>query len=620
MQWLTEIARALYWFNPLVWIAAHHLYAERERACDDLVLASGVLPSAYAGHLLHVASSLSSSPWMHACGLAMARKSSLEGRLQAVINNRLNRGEVSPAMSGIGLALFAGVIVPISMLQAADGKKEVAAETIEHAPGMGSVSSVTTAEDSAEISVEQKLGEIAFVVGEGLQARLLLHAFGSSSDPMIFRIAADDRQGKWWAQARIFREGEGEALFPELPPDWLPRGRVGFLPAPEKRADGAIVFAQIDAASGKVPLGVRVPTESETSMAANRELPKTTPDSEIVFDCRIHPVATGAPEKTIVLPVMAAADLTGTPRSALYFPYITLRPGIPSYFNRMAGRAEIIKVTATIRGNRIQVDGSILVQFVEGKFVSAKEARDKTEKFIGGDLRGEPGRKLEAKISATLGGNDSLVIPIPSEGLFPEALVASITARPRRASRVRWQPPEARGPIQLDGWVFTWPRAEHAWFAKNFDYGGVPSMIQHSLKKRKEPSQNSITSESVGTLNPSEVERLLAAFRQQDSVSAVRVEPFSAKQNVIGFPRQEDRTHFSADGEGASVLPSTADGRTVFLNLQWDSPVLRHMSASGSNGLYSGSSLCMLLPGPPDPEKIRMLVLRCVDPEAPETR
>ena len=144
-------------------------------------------------------------------------------------------------------------------------------------------------------------------------------------------------------------------------------------------------------------------------------------------------------------------------------------------------------------------------------------------------------------------------------------------------------------------------------------------MILHSLKKRKEPSKNSTTSESVGTLSLSEVERLLAAFRQQEGVSAMRVEPFSAKQNVIGWPREEHRTHFSADGEGASVLPAT-DGRTVSLNLRWDVPLLPHMSASDSYGLYSGSSLCMLLPGPPDPEKIRMVVLRCVDPEAIETR
>ena len=77
VQWLTQIACALHWWNPLVWLAAWRLHVERERACDDLVLASGVRPSAYAEHLLDIATKLSPARWTQACGLAMARKSSL---------------------------------------------------------------------------------------------------------------------------------------------------------------------------------------------------------------------------------------------------------------------------------------------------------------------------------------------------------------------------------------------------------------------------------------------------------------------------------------------------------------------------------------------------------------
>jgi beta-lactamase regulating signal transducer with metallopeptidase domain len=127
VQWLTQIACALHWFNPLVWLAAWRLHAERERACDDLVLASGVRPSAYAEHLLHVATRLSPARWTAACGLAMARKSSLEGRLLAVLSEKLNRRGLTRALTAAALLLAAAVAIPIAMLRAADEKTEAKA-------------------------------------------------------------------------------------------------------------------------------------------------------------------------------------------------------------------------------------------------------------------------------------------------------------------------------------------------------------------------------------------------------------------------------------------------------------------------------------------------------------
>jgi beta-lactamase regulating signal transducer with metallopeptidase domain len=121
-QLLTQIACAMHWFNPLVWVAAWRLGVERERACDDRVLASGVRPSAYAGHLLDIIEDLSPARWTQACGLAMARKSSLEGRLVAVVSKNRNRRGVSMALAAIALAIAAGIAVPIAALRAADEK------------------------------------------------------------------------------------------------------------------------------------------------------------------------------------------------------------------------------------------------------------------------------------------------------------------------------------------------------------------------------------------------------------------------------------------------------------------------------------------------------------------
>ena len=57
VQAIAQLACAAYWFNPLVWIAARQLRVERERACDDQVLALGTRPSDYATHLLDIARS-----------------------------------------------------------------------------------------------------------------------------------------------------------------------------------------------------------------------------------------------------------------------------------------------------------------------------------------------------------------------------------------------------------------------------------------------------------------------------------------------------------------------------------------------------------------------------------
>lgn len=127
-QLLAQLACALHWFNPLAWHAAWQLAAERERACDDLVLASGVRPSAYAGHLLGVVAGLSPGGWTPACGLAMAGRSPIEGRLAAVLSRSCNRRRVSTALAAVALAVAAGVAVPVAMLRAADEKPATPAE------------------------------------------------------------------------------------------------------------------------------------------------------------------------------------------------------------------------------------------------------------------------------------------------------------------------------------------------------------------------------------------------------------------------------------------------------------------------------------------------------------
>ena len=93
-QLVATFACAVYWFNPITWLAAHRLRAEAEHAADDRVLAAGIDGVTYASHLLELArpeSALMSS----AMAVGMARGTTrLEKRFTAMLDSERSRGIV----------------------------------------------------------------------------------------------------------------------------------------------------------------------------------------------------------------------------------------------------------------------------------------------------------------------------------------------------------------------------------------------------------------------------------------------------------------------------------------------------------------------------------------------
>jgi TonB family protein len=119
VQLAAELLRCVYWFNPLAWIACRRLRQESEQACDDAVLALGVAGPEYAGHLLEVARTFTGYQATVFPAPAMARPSSLERRVSAMLNTRLNRRPMTrPAGIAIFIALV-GLTIPIAGLVAA---------------------------------------------------------------------------------------------------------------------------------------------------------------------------------------------------------------------------------------------------------------------------------------------------------------------------------------------------------------------------------------------------------------------------------------------------------------------------------------------------------------------
>jgi hypothetical protein len=114
-QWVGHLAVALFWFNPLVWLAARRLRQEREQACDAAVLALGARPSVYAHQLLSLASELGSGRGP-AAALAMARRSQLEERLLAILEPSARpRGVARIGATGL-CALLVLALMPLASL------------------------------------------------------------------------------------------------------------------------------------------------------------------------------------------------------------------------------------------------------------------------------------------------------------------------------------------------------------------------------------------------------------------------------------------------------------------------------------------------------------------------
>jgi beta-lactamase regulating signal transducer with metallopeptidase domain len=117
-DWIVQMAagllRSAYWFNPLVWIACRQLRLESEHACDDAVLNLGVEGTAYASELVDIARACRSERPLVVPAAAIARPSSLERRVSAMLNARLNRDPITRSASLAAVIVLTAVTVLIA--------------------------------------------------------------------------------------------------------------------------------------------------------------------------------------------------------------------------------------------------------------------------------------------------------------------------------------------------------------------------------------------------------------------------------------------------------------------------------------------------------------------------
>jgi TonB family protein len=116
VQVVAEFLRAAYWFNPLAWLACNRLRHESERAADDTVLLRGIEPQEYAAHLLDLARTMTAHRRAWAAAPAIARPSSLERRISAMLNRHLDRTPLSRTTRAVCAATVLAMTASVASL------------------------------------------------------------------------------------------------------------------------------------------------------------------------------------------------------------------------------------------------------------------------------------------------------------------------------------------------------------------------------------------------------------------------------------------------------------------------------------------------------------------------
>jgi len=124
-QNLAQIACAVYWFNPLFWIASDRLHRESESACDDAVVSLGIDVRDYATHLLEIARVIkNSNRYGWSTTLAMARRTTLEKRFASLLKSGLDRRPATRTGVLCIAAVTLVLVLPLAAMRASGNRNE----------------------------------------------------------------------------------------------------------------------------------------------------------------------------------------------------------------------------------------------------------------------------------------------------------------------------------------------------------------------------------------------------------------------------------------------------------------------------------------------------------------
>ena len=250
-QLLFDVAAAIYWFHPLMWIVRHLAALDRERACDDAVLEQGFRPDAYAEMLVRLASPSG------AVGIPISRTAQLESRLHSIIDDRPRKGVTRKALTAIALSTIAAA----SSIAAVTLALPIDDPLSERLPVVTATRTITpaTAEDAALLSALTASAEKPKTWEGDLVSERARWALGQARDGALLqplREALDDRDWRVrayaaWSLAQVGDRESAPRLAALLDdPIWRMRAMAAFAlrEAADPRAADAMLRVRNDSA------------------------------------------------------------------------------------------------------------------------------------------------------------------------------------------------------------------------------------------------------------------------------------------------------------------------------------------------------------------------------------
>lgn len=186
--WVQVFVQALYWFHPLVWLAGAQLRHERECACDEEALSSGVaVPAEYGKSLLQV---LLSSRGQSAAAMGFLgvfeRNTRIQRRLEEIMSQE-NRTRKFGWGSWLFVALFVFVCLPMATNVKAQSGTPAVSDTasqnfVDDPQLIGSWQAVDFVTDPAQFKVNAKQWQ-----GDLFLKEITIFAGGKTSGPWTWK-------------------------------------------------------------------------------------------------------------------------------------------------------------------------------------------------------------------------------------------------------------------------------------------------------------------------------------------------------------------------------------------------------------------------------------------------